>query len=329
MSFHKFLVMTLAAVFTFCATASTTLAAYPRTAINLICPFGAGGAGDLSARILSIAVKNDFDKPVVVVNRPGAAGVVGTTVAAQSKPDGHTLLIGRVANVGIIPALNKTISYKWDDFTYLGLLDVNPLVFVVRKDSPYKTLQELADAIKAQKEDFSFACAGALNIQELTSYMFLHSFGMGKNAATSVPFPSDAAGKNAILGGHTHFGALNLSACIDQLVEGGNLRALAVTTDSRLDVIPDVPTVREAGFPQLENILGWNTLCAPKGIPQEAIDKWEVALAKLKDNKSWNDSVKASGSIPYLRGPQETTEFVRNQVAIFSKLGAELGLMIQ
>ncbi|MBR6343892.1 MAG: hypothetical protein IKR65_08320, partial [Selenomonadaceae bacterium] len=196
---------------------AATAADYPKMSMQLICPFGAGGAGDIAARILANAVKDDFAKPVVVVNKPGAAGVVGTTVAANSKADGYTLLIGRVANVGIIPALNKTISYKWDDFTYLGMLDLNPIVFVVRKDSPYKTLQDLADAIKKEPGKLSFACAGALNIQEVTSYMFLDSFGMDKSGAVSVPFPSDAAGKNAILGGHADFGALNLSACIDQL----------------------------------------------------------------------------------------------------------------
>ena len=254
--FTRILALTLLAL---CFT-GTAHAEYPKGPISIICPFGAGGAGDLAARILANAVKNDFAKPVVVVNKPGAAGVLGTTVAFRSKPDGQTLLIGRVANAAIIPALNKTIQYKWDSFVFLGLLDLNPLVVVVHKDSPYKTLRDLADAVKANPGKLTFSTAGALNIQEIASYMLLHAVGLGKDGAVSVPFQSDAAGKNAILGGHVDFGAINLAAAFDQLGEGGKLRALAVTTAKRLPKYPDIPTVREAGFPELENILGWNAL---------------------------------------------------------------------
>lgn len=327
--FNKVLLNTLLAVFAiFASTSSIWAAGYPSTQIQIICPFGAGGAGDVAARYLAAGVKNDFNKPVVVVNKPGGAGVVGTTVALNSKADGHTLLIGRVANAGIIPALNKTISYKWDDFTYLGLLDLNPIVFVVKKDSPYKTMKDLADAIKANPGKLSFGGAGALNIAEVAAYMFVHAIGMDKSAAVSLPFPSDAAGKNAILGGHATFGALNLSACIDQLHKDGQLRALAVTTDARIEKLPDVPTVREAGYPELENVLGWDTLCAPKGISKEVIEKWTKALEGLKTNQEWLTSERNSGAIPYLRGPAETEAFVRTQIEKFTKLGEALGLSI-
>ena len=171
--FTRILALTLLAL---CFT-GTAHAEYPKGPISIICPFGAGGAGDLAARILANAVKNDFAKPVVVVNKPGAAGVLGTTVAFRSKPDGQTLLIGRVANAAIIPALNKTIQYKWDSFVFLGLLDLNPLVVVVHKDSPYKTLRDLADAVKANPGKLTFSTAGALNIQEIASYMLLHAVG--------------------------------------------------------------------------------------------------------------------------------------------------------
>jgi Uncharacterized protein conserved in bacteria len=304
-------------------------AQYPRGPISIICPFGPGGAGDLAARILSNAAKSEFPKPVVVVNKPGAAGVVGTTFAYRSKADGYTLLAGRVANNAIIPALNKTIKYTWEDFIFLGLLDLNPLVFVVHKDSPYATLQDLADAIKANPGNISFCTAGALNIQEITAYMLLHSIGLNKLDAISVPFQSDSAGKNAILGKHVVFGALNISAVYDQLGEGGNLRALAVTTPERLKRHPDIPTAREAGFPDLENILGWNALFGLKGMPQEAVDAWVNILQKIKNDPDWIRSTESMGSIPYVLPPEETKEFVRLQVEKFEKLGQALDLIIQ
>ena len=322
------LALTVATLFSWGVTASAETA-YPRSPISLICPFGAGGAGDVAARVLASAVKKDFSQPIMVVNKPGAAGVVGTMTAKMSKPDGYTLLAGRVANNAIIPALNKTIKYKWDDFICIGLLDLNPLVFVVHKDAPYKTLKELADDIKANPVKISFSTAGALNIQEVAAYMLLYSVGMDKNDAVSVPFPSDAAGKNAILGKHVVFGALNLSAVQDQLQEGGNLRALAVTTPERLKNFPDVPTAREAGFPKLENILGWNALFGLKGMPQAALDKWVAALQHAKIDPEWISHTENMGSIPRILTPEETRAFVKEQVEKFEALGASMELFIR
>ena len=253
---------------------------------------------------------------MVVVNKPGAAGVLGTTVAFRSKPDGQTLLIGRVANAAIIPALNKTIQYKWDSFVFLGLLDLNPLVVVVHRDSPYKTLRDLADAIKANPGKLTFSMAGALNIQEIASYMLLHAVGLGKDGAVSVlPFQSDAAGKNAILGGHVDFGAINLAAAFDQLGEGGKLRALAVTTDKRLPKYPDIPTVREAGFPELENILGWNARHGIKGLgnPNRGQSGLRPCRPSRATRNGWNPR-KTPGAIPISCPRPETKTFARAQV---------------
>jgi len=307
----------------------TASAEYPVKPIQLTCAWTTGGAADLALRILANAVKNDFSEPVVIVNRPGAGGIVATTMVSRAKPDGYTLIGIRVANGAIVPALNKTIQYKWDDFIYLGLLDINPLVFVVRKDSPFKNLNDLADAIKAKPGSISFCNTGALNIQELTAYAFLRTLGLTKSAVVSVPFPSDAAGKNAILGGHVQVGALNFPAVFDQLGEGGQLRALAVTTPDRLADYPNIPTVREAGYPELENLVSWNALCGVKGMPQEAIDKWVAALAPLMENKDWLEPTKNMGSIPYILSPEKTKEFVAAQVAKFEELGKALDLFIQ
>lgn len=322
------LLLLITALFSGAVTAHSRLG-YPRSPISIICPFGAGGAGDVAARVLASAVKDDFSQPVMVINKPGAAGVVGTMTARMSKPDGYTLLAGRVANNAIIPALNKTIKYKWDDFVCLGLLDLNPLVFVVHKDAPYKTLKDLADDIKAHPGKISFSTAGALNIQEVAAYMLLQSVGVDKNGAVSVPFPSDAAGKNAILGKHVVFGALNLSAVQDQLQGGGNLRALAVTTPARLKRFPDIATVAEAGFPQLENILGWNALFGLKGMPQDTVDMWVAALQHAKADPEWNRHTENMGSIPQILTPEETKAFVKTQVEKFEALGGALDLFIR
>ena len=153
--------------------------------------------------------------------------------------------------------------------------------------------------------------------------------GLGKDGAVSVPFQSDAAGKNAILGKHVDFGTITLAATFDQIGEGGSLRALAVTTDKRLPRYPDIPTAREAGFPQLENILGWNALYGVKGMPQEAVDAWVRALQGVKTNKEWIEPTENMGAIPDILSPAETEAFVRDQVNKFEQLGQALDLIIQ
>lgn len=309
--------------------ANTAKAEYPTKPITIVFPWTPGGAGDVGARILANAVKNQFAQPIVVVNRPGAGGIVGTAIVATSKADGYTLLGARVANAAIIPTLNTAIPYKWDDFDVLGLLDINPLVFVVHKDSPFTTLQELADAIKSKPGSITFANSGALNIQELTAFAFLDTLGLKKDGVIHVPFASDADGKNALLGKHVQAGSLNFPAVYDQLGEGGNLRALAVTTDKRLDDYPHIPTVREAGFPELENLVSWNALYTPKGTPQEVLDKWATIFPTLMDNDEWREPIKNLGSIPYVLNAEDALEFITLQRVKFKELGDSLDLYIK
>ncbi len=310
--------------------ANTASAEYPTKPVTVVVAWGPGGAADLAIRILANAVTDKIPQPVVVMNRPGAGGIVGTAVVANAKPDGYTLLNARVANASILPVLNKTIPYKWDDFEFIGLLDVNPLVFVVHKDSPYKTMKDLGDAIKANPGKITLSNTGPLNIQELTVFAFLQALGLGKDAVVNVPFNGgDADSKNAILGGHIVAGALTFPAAYDQLGEGGGLRALAVTTEERVPDYPNIPTVREAGFPELENMISWNALYAPKGTPQNVIQTWETALESLKTDSVWVDPTKKMGSLPNILSAHETKEFVIGQRAKFKELGDAFDLYVE
>ena len=126
------------------------LAKYPTKPITLVAPYGPGGASDLASRTLAAVAPKYIGEPVVVVNRTGAGGVTGSTYVNKSKPDGYTLLLARIGCQAVAPALNATIPYKWDQFTFLGLLELNPFVYVVKADSPYKTLDDLLKAIKAE-----------------------------------------------------------------------------------------------------------------------------------------------------------------------------------
>ena len=307
---------------------TTAWAEYPKKPIMLVAPYGAGGASDLSARTLAATIPNYLSQPVIVNNRTGAGGVTGSTVVFKSRADGYTLLLGRVGCNGLVPALNQTIPYKWDSFTFLGLLELNPFVFVVKADSPYKSLKDLLDAIKANPGKLNYSHSGPQGLLSLGSQMLLDQAGIDSSAATGIPYKGGGGAKTALLGGHVDFLGINLAPVLDQ-IKAGKLRALAVTTPESFVAIPDVPTVRESGYPGMEMVIGWSVLLGPPNLPEDIVKKWQGALSKLASDKTWTKITNSLGSIPYIKSSTETSKFVENQYNIYKELGEKLNLVIK
>lgn len=306
----------------------SVLAKYPTKPITLVAPYGPGGASDLASRTLAAVAPKYIGQPVVVVNRTGAGGVTGSTFVNKSKPDGYTLLLSRIGCQAVAPALNATIPYKWDQFSFLGLLELNPFVYVVKADSPYKTLDDLLKAIKAEPGKLSYSTSGPLTLLNMGTQKLFSVAGLKSDAATMVPYKGGGGAKTALLGGHVNFLAINLAPVLDQ-IQAGKLRALAVTTKERFVAIPDVPTVKEAGFPQLEDIIGWSGLWGPPGLPKEIVDGWAKALQGVKKDKAWNKFTKSLGSIPQILPPEETKAFAKRQYEVYHELGSKLGLLVK
>jgi tripartite-type tricarboxylate transporter receptor subunit TctC len=306
----------------------TALAEYPTKPITLVAPYGPGGASDLASRTLAAAVNKYIGQPVVVINRTGAGGVTGSAFVSKGRPDGYTLLLGRVGCSCLVPALNKTIPYKWNDFTFLGMLELNPFVYVVQADSPYKTLKDLVDAIKKNPGKLSFSNSGPSGLLAVGSYMLLEAAGLPQSAATGIPYKGGGGAKTALMGGHVDFLGINLAPVLDQ-IQAGKLRALAVTTPERYPAIKDVPTVREAGFPALETAIGWSALLGPPKMDKAAVAKWEKALAEIKKDKAWNKITKSLGSIPYITDGAGCEAYIKGQYETYDKLGAKMGITIK
>lgn len=304
------------------------MAEYPNKAVTLIAPYGPGGASDLASRTLASVANKYVGQPVVVVNRTGAGGVTGSSFVHKSRPDGYTLLLGRVGCNCLVPAMNKTIPYKWDEFTFLGLLELNPFVYVVQADSPYKNLDDLLKAIEKSPGELSFSNSGPYGLLAVGSYMLLDAAGLKTDAATGIPYKGGGAAKTALLGGHVDFLGINLAPVLDQ-IQAGKLRALAVTTPERYPAIKDVPTVREAGYPSLETCIGWSALMAPANLPEEVKEKWINALQEVKVDKAWNKMTKSLGSIPDIRSPEATKEFIGKQYETYDKLGTKMGITVK
>lgn len=301
---------------------------YPTKPITIVAPYGPGGSADLAARSLSSTASSYLGQPIMVVNRAGAGGVTGSAYVHQSRPDGYTLLLSRVGSNGVTPALNATIPYKYDDFTFLGLLELNPYVFVVKADSPYKTLDDLVAALKENPGKLSYSTSGPGTILNMGPQMLFNVTGMGKNAAKMIPYKGGGQARTALVGGHVDFLGVNLAPVIDN-IRGGQLRALAVTTPERYGAIPDVPTVREAGFPELETIVGWSGLWGPPDMPDAVVQKWAQTLQSVKDDKAWVKMTKSLGSVPQILPPEETKRFVDKQYETYYKLAKDLGIRVE
>lgn len=308
---------------------ATGLAAadYPTKPVTLVSPYGPGGAADLAARTLSATAPGYLGNGILVVNRTGAAGVSGSTTVAKGKADGYTLLLARVGSQAAVPAINRTIPYAWDDFTFLGLLELNPFVLAVSGDSPYNSLDDLKAAIEGGA-DLSYSSTGVGTLLHVAMVMTLDEFGMGADAMKHVPYKGGGKAAAAVVGGHVDMLFQNLSGVISN-IQAGKLKALAVTTPERILSIKDVPTVREAGYPGLEAIIGWSGVWGPPGLPDEVVSKWVEVLAQISADKAWLKLTKGLGSVPHVLPPDETKAFVEGQYLAFKTLTEKLGMTIQ
>ena len=299
--------------------------AYPTRTITLVAPFGAGGDSDFSGRNLAAVVPKYLGQQAIVVNQVGASGMIGSQRVRSSPPDGYTLLIARGGSQAIVPALDTKSPYKWNDFTFLSVLDLNPLVLVVKPDAPYKTLKELVDYMRANPGKLNYSTAGPSTTQNLSAQYLFQVMGLSKDAAVQVPYKSGGEATTAVLGNQVQFVFNNLTTMIGQ-IKAGTLRALLTTTAQRLKDLPDTPTARELGWPQLEALTGWSGLYGPPGLPAEVVTRWTEAFQKIAQDPDWlrgNDSI---AGIPSIRSPAETEKFAREQYELYEKLGDLLGI---
>lgn len=302
-------------------------AEYPNRPVTLVSPYGPGGAADLAARTLSATAPGYLGNSILVVNRTGAAGVTGSTTVVKGKKDGYTLLLARVGSQAAVPAINRKIPYRWDDYTFLGLLELNPFVLCVSANSPYKSLDDVKAAIKSGKK-LSYSSAGVGTLLHVAMVLVLDDFGVAQNAMKHVPYKGGGKAAAAVVGGHVDMIFQNLSGVISN-IQAEKLRPLVVTTKKRVLSIKNVPTVAEVGHPRLEAVIGWSGLWGPPGLPHEVTNKWVSVLGKIKKDKAWNKLTKGLGSVPSIRNPADTKAFVKIQYETFKDLAEKLGMVIK
>ncbi len=298
---------------------------YPNKPITLIVPYGVGGDSDFSGRNLVPIASKLLGQNIIVQNVAGASGAIGSQKARTSTPDGYTLLISRGGSQAIVPALDSSTPYKWNDFTFISLLDLNPVVCVVKPDAPYKNMKELIAAIRANPTKLNYASAGAGTTQHLAVEVVLKDVGLPSSSATMIPYKGGGQATTALLSGEVDFLCNNLTTITGQ-IKGNTMRPLVTSTPTRLKDFPNIPTAKEEGLSSLEKVMGWSGLYGPPGLPPEVVDKWQTALKEVAKNSGWLSGNDTVGAIPAIRSPADTEAFAKEQFDLYSKLGAELNL---
>lgn len=301
-------------------------AQYPARPINLVVPFTAGSDADLAARNLAQhAPRHLGGQTIVVLNQPGASGAIGSQAVRTASPDGYTLLLARIASHVILPATDRKTPYRWNDFTQLALLEVNPYVCAVRGASPYGSMKDLVEDIRRRPGRLNFATVGAGTIQNFGPQYLFSLLGLPKDAALGIPYKGSGDLTTALVAGQVEFACSNLGALLGQL-RSATLRALMTTTREPLKELPGVPTARSLGWPQMESLAAWSALAGPRGLPPEVIGRWSEAMAALSRDAGWLAGNEKLGGIPAVRGPGETEAFVRAQFELYDGLSSRLGL---
>jgi tripartite-type tricarboxylate transporter receptor subunit TctC len=294
---------------------------YPNRAITLVIPFAPGGSTTIVGRVIADKMSERLGEKVVVDNRPGAGGTVGTKAVAKSEPDGYTLVLGYTGTLAIGPALYKNAGYDpRKDFAPIGLIGNAPNSLVVHPSFPAKTIAELIAYAKANPGKVNFGSAGAGTVSHITGEYFAASAGI---KLVHIPYKGTGPALTDLLGGHIPMAFAPIPASHPN-VSAGLLRALAVTSTTRSSLLPDVPTIAESVLPGFDASLYYG-LAAPAGTPRPVIDRLNKELRAAlasdevkkqltqdgteitpgtpedyaafidKDEKKWSQLVKASG----------------------------------
>jgi tripartite-type tricarboxylate transporter receptor subunit TctC len=260
----------------------TSAYAYPDKPITVIVPFPAGGASDTTARLMAEKMSQLLGQPAVVENKPGATGAIGATLVKQAAPDGYTILVASIGTYATNPFLQKGLQYDpQKDFDLITVAVRTPNVLVANPNFPVNSLAELIDHMKKNPGKVSFASSGSGSSDHLTAALLMQKTG---TQGMHVPYKGGAPAIADLIGGHANASFQNLGAIIGQ-VKAGKLKALAVSSEKRVPQLPDVPTLAEAGYPDIV-VYSWQAAAAPKGLPKDVRAKLDkAAIDALKSQE--------------------------------------------
>jgi tripartite-type tricarboxylate transporter receptor subunit TctC len=296
--------------------AAAAQAAYPTKTVTIVVPFPAGGSSDMVGRVLAQQLGEKLGGTFIVENKPGATGTIGAAAVKNSPADGYTLLVSSLAVFVVNPHLQKSLPYDPSkDFDLLSVAVQAPNVLVANPGLPVKNVAELVAYLKQNPGKVSFASSGAGSSDHLTAELFWQQTG---TTGLHVPYKGGAPAIQDLIAGHANVSFQNINAVITQ-IQSGKLRALAITSSKRSPLLPDVPTLAEAGVNNAE-VYSWQAIAAPKGLPADVKKALHEAIVKSLRDPATAKKMTDLGFEIVADSPEEFARFQQQELARWKKV---------
>ena len=306
------------------ASGAAAAQAYPSRPIKLIVPFPAGGGTDIIAREVANKVATQQGWTVVVDNKPGSGGNLGVDAAAKAAPDGYTIVLGQTSNLAINPTLYAKLPYNpVKDLTPVGLVASSPLVLCVAIDSPFKTLADVVAAARAKPEAINYASSGSGTVAHLAVEQFQKAAGI---KLTHVPYKGAAQGASDLIGGQIQLYMSSIPTLIGH-IRNGKMRAIAVTSDKRVNDLPNVPTVGESGYKGFEAVT-WFGIAGPAAMPKDAVSRLNSAFNKALQDAEVKKKLEGQGADVLGGPPEQFAKLIQDDIARWGKVVKESGAKV-
>ncbi|CUJ84167.1 Argininosuccinate lyase [Achromobacter ruhlandii] len=302
--------------------AASAAAAYPDRPVVLVNPYAAGGPADVVARSLARALEKRLGQPVVVENKPGGGASIGTGFVARAKPDGYTLLLGTSAGHVVTPLMQKTVYDGVKGFAFCSVVAVQPIMLVVNPSRGIRSVPELIARAKAEPGKLSYGSAGVGGATHLGAELFQQVAGVQLN---HIPYAGASPAINDVVGGQTDLAMLNLSASLP-FIRQGRLLALAYASDKRSPLLPDVPTLAEAGVAGADAAT-WYSLAAPAGTPADIVRMLSDTVRAVNEDPDYRRVMQEQAIELMALSPQDADAYVAKDQADMRRLLGTLGLL--
>ena len=299
---------------------------YPTRPIEIVVPFVPGGGTDLTARLVAAYMGKKWGKPILVVNKPGGGGVPGARAALkESRPDGYTVLIDIHTTSSMLIGAWKTAPLTLADRKYAGRVVLDPMVFVVKADAPWKSFKEFSDWVKANPTELIWSTVGPAGPSRYTAYDWFTQVGVDLAKTKMVITEGAADSITKLAGGHVTL-AIHSVAEAHAMTEAGKIRPLAVLSPSRVKYLPDVPTAEEQGVMKGIRVQWWAGVAFPAATPDPIVKKWEAALAEMvKEPGFLEAAARIKLNIDYL-GAAEMRAFVEKEAEGYVDMATKIGI---
>ena len=298
--------------------------AYPTRPIEIVVAFAPGGAADTAARMTAAYASKKWGQTVNVVNMPGASGITGALQTFKARPDGYTLYLDVHATSSMLFAVESDVPFKMEDKTPIALITLDPVIYTVKSDSPWKTLRDVAAAAKANPKGFRYGIAGIGAVGSFSVTQFLFSAGVPIAEASRVVFTGGAPTITALAGGHVDFAGQQWSES-GRMIQGHKVRGLAVVHPTRLSGLPDIPTAKEAGFPDLD-VVGWQGLAGPPKLPAHIVARWTALLEEASRDPAFLDQAAKLNKVVAYKGPEAFWQFQQEELKKYLPLATRMGI---